>query len=92
MLKIRSFNQLDDWLQHNDFQRIVPRKMRLPRIDAIGDRLKVIEIADIMALHHSIIRTSIQNKLVRNGTIDAYKVVAFDGVELFGSTKESCDK
>ena len=47
MLKIRSFNQLDDWLEHNDFRRIVPKKMRLPRIDAIRDSLKVIEIKDI---------------------------------------------
>jgi len=90
MLKIRSFNQLDDWLEHNDFRRIVPKKMRLPRIDAIRDSLKVIEITDIENLHHSIIRTSIKNKLVRNGTIDGYKVVAFDGVELFESTRKSC--
>ena len=91
MLKIRSFNQLDDWLEHNDFQRIVPKKMRLPRIDAIRDSLKVIEIKDIETLHHGIITTSLKNKLVRNGTIDGYKVVAFDGVELFESTKKSCD-
>lgn len=88
MLKMRSFNQLDDWLEHNDFKRIVPRKMRLPRIDAIRDGLKVIEITDIV--HHSIIKTSIQNKLVQNGTIDGYKVMAFDGVELFESKKKSC--
>jgi len=91
ILKIRSFNQLDDWLEHNDFKRIAPQKMRFPRIDAIRDSLKVIEIKGIEALHHSIIRTSIQNKLVRNGTIDVYKVVAFDGVELFESTKKNCD-
>ena len=90
MLKIRSFNQLDDWLEHNDFRRIVPRKMRLPRIDAIRDSLKVMELTDIQAFHHSIITTSIKNKLVRNGTIDGYKVVAFDGVELFESTKKNC--
>ncbi|MBP2628260.1 MAG: transposase [Firmicutes bacterium] len=41
MLKIRSFNQLDDWLEHNDFRRIVPKRMRLPRIDAIRNSLKV---------------------------------------------------
>ena len=81
----------DDWLEHNDFRRIVPSKMRLPRIDAIRDSLNVIEITDIVALHHSIIRTSTKNKLVRNGTIDGYTVVAFDGVELFESTKKSCD-
>ena len=91
MLKIRSFNQLDDWLEHNDFRRIVPRKLRLPRIDAIRDSLKVIEIKDIVALHHSIIRTSTKNKLVCNGTIDGYKVVAFDGVELFESTRNIID-
>ena len=91
MLKIRSFNQLDDWLEHNDFRRIVPKKMRLPRIDAIRDSLKVIEISNIQTLHHSIISTSVKNKLVRNGTINGYKVVAFDGVELFKSTKKSCD-
>ena len=75
MLKIRSFNQLDDWLEHDDFKRIVPRKMRLPRIDVIRDSLKVIELTNIETLHHSIITTSIKNKLVRNGTIDGYKVV-----------------
>jgi len=90
MLKIRSFNQLDDWLEHNDFRRIVPKKMRLPRIDAIRDSLKVIDIRDVESLHHNIIRTSTKNKLVRNGTIDGYKVVAFDGVELFESTRKSC--
>ncbi|WP_378956949.1 hypothetical protein [Pelosinus sp. sgz500959] len=82
---------MDDWLEHNDFRRIIPRKMRLPRIDAIRDSLKLVEIADIEPLHHSIIRTSTKNKLVRNGTIDGSKVVAFDGVELFESTKKSCD-
>lgn len=61
MLKIRSFNQLDDWLEHNNFQKIVPRKMRLPRIDAIRDSLKVIEIKNIETLHHSIITTSKTN-------------------------------
>ena len=45
MLKIRSFNQLDD---------------------------------------------SIQNKFVRKGTIDGFKVVAIDGVETFESTNKSC--
>ena len=37
MLKIRSFNQLDDYLEYNDFRGLVPKKMRLPRIDAIRD-------------------------------------------------------
>jgi len=91
MLKIRSFNQLDNWLEYNDFKRIVSKKMRLPRIDAIRDSLKVFETNGVEAFHHSIIRTAIKNKFMRNGTIDGYKVVAIDGVELFESTKKSCE-
>lgn len=90
MLKIRSFNQLDDWLEHNDFKRIVARKMRFPRIDAIRDSLKVMGIKTLNVFHYGIIRTSIKNKLVRDGTIDGYTVAAFDGVELFESIKKSC--
>jgi hypothetical protein len=80
MLKMRSFNQLDNWLEHDDFRRIVPKKMRLPRIDAVRDSLKVMEINDVAGCHYSIIKVSIKNKLVRNGTVDGYTVVALDGV------------
>jgi hypothetical protein len=41
-------------------------------------------------MHESIIKKARANKLVKNGTIDGYKVVAFDGVEMFESTKKSC--
>ncbi len=44
MLKMRSFNQLDDWLEHNDFRRIVSARIKFPRIDAIRDSLKVMDI------------------------------------------------
>ena len=90
MLKIRSFNQLDDYLEYNDFKGLVPKKMRLPRIDAIRDSLKCFCLKSLQAMHSAIIRCSIQNKLVQNGTIDGYKVVAIDGVETFESTKKSC--
>jgi hypothetical protein len=90
MLKIRSFNQLDDWLENNDFKKVVSKKMKLPRIDAIRDSLKGFEIETVEKMHDSIIKESRENKLFRDGTIDGYKVVAFDGVELFESTKKSC--
>ena len=70
MLKIRSFNQLDDYLEYDDFRRLVPKKMRLPRIDAIRDSLKCFCLKSVEVVHSAIIKTSIQNKLVRNGTID----------------------
>jgi hypothetical protein len=90
MLKIRSFNQLDDWLENGDFKNLVPKKTRLPRIDAIRDSLKVFEIKTVEEMHEKIIEESRNNKLFREGTIDGYKVAAFDGVELFESIKKSC--
>ena len=91
MLKMRSFNQLDNWLEHNDFRRIVSAKMNFPRIDAIRDSLKVMDIKDLEVFLNSIIKESIKNKIVRKGTIDGYKVTALDGVELFESIKKSCE-
>ena len=90
MLKIRSFNQLDDYLEYNDFKGLVPKKMRLPRIDAIRDSLKCFCLKSLQGMHNAIIRCSIQNKLVQNGTIDGYKVVAIDGVETLENTNKSC--
>ena len=90
MLKIRSLNQLDDWLENGDFKKLVPRKVRLPRIDAIRNSLECFDIKSLENMHDSIIKETKDNKLFRNGTIDGYKVVTFDGVELFESTKKSC--
>ena len=90
MLKIRSFNQLDDYLEYYDFKRLVPKKMRLPRIDAIRNSLKCFCLKSLQAMHNAIIRCSIQNKLVQNSTIDGYKVVAIDGIETFESINKSC--
>jgi hypothetical protein len=90
MMKIRSFNQLDDWLEYGDFKKLVPKNMRLPRIDVVRDSLKCIHIKGLEYMHDNIIKTTKANKLVRKGTIDGYSVVAFDGVELFESTKKNC--
>ena len=90
MLSIRSFNKLDDYLENKDFRKIVPKKMKLPRIGAIRDSLKTFEIDELVRVHDEILKKSKENKLYRNGTIDGLKVVALDGVELFESTKKSC--
>jgi hypothetical protein len=91
MLKIRSFNQLDNWLENKDFNKLVPRKLRLPRIDAVRDSLKSFDMDSLNKMHNDIVGESITKKLFRTGTIDGLKVVAFDGVELFESTKKCCE-
>ena len=90
MIKIRSFNQLDDYLEHGDFNKLAPKRTKLLRIDTVKDSLKSIELKPLKLMSNSIIKTSTDNKLFRNGTIDNYKVAAFDGVELFESTNKSC--
>jgi hypothetical protein len=90
MISIRSFNKLDDYLENKDFRKLVPRKMKLPRIGTIRDSLKTFEIDGLVRVHDEILKKSKQNKLYRNGTIDGLKVVALDGVELFSSKKKSC--
>jgi predicted transposase YbfD/YdcC len=92
MVSIRSFNKLDDYLENKDFKKLVPKKMKLPRIGAIRESLKGFEIDGLVNIHDEILKKSKRNKLYRNGTIDELKVVALDGVELFSSKKKSCSK
>lgn len=90
MLSIRSFNKLDDYLENKDFRKIIPKRMKLPRIGTVRDSLKTFEIDGLIGVHDEILKESKKNKLYRNGTIDGLKVVALDGVELFESKKKNC--
>jgi hypothetical protein len=57
----------------------------------LGRALSNFDLDGLNELNNSIIKTSIKNKVFRNGTIDGLKVVAIDGVELFESTKKCCN-
>ena len=61
-------------------------------IDAVRRCLSDFDLNGLKNIHDSIIRTTIKNKIFRNGTIDGLKVAAVDGVELFESAKKFCDK
>jgi len=90
MVSIRSFNKLDDYLENKDFRKLVPKKMKLPRIGTVRESLKTFEIDGLVRVHDEILKKSKQNKLYRDGTIDGLKVIALDGVELFSSKNKSC--
>ncbi len=47
ILRIQSFNQLNGMLKSKDFKNLVPKKTKLPLIDAIRDTLKTIVIKGI---------------------------------------------
>ncbi|WP_396276635.1 transposase [Haloimpatiens lingqiaonensis] len=92
MLQIRSFNRLEHWLKKGKFKKVIPKKTKMPRIDAVRRSLSDFDLDGLKEIHKHIIKTIVKNKVFRNGTIDKLKVVAIDGVELFESTKKCCDK
>lgn len=92
MLQIRSFNRLNHWLKKDKFKKVLPKKTSMPCIDAVRRCLSDFDLDGLKNIHTDIIKTTIKNKVFRNGTIDGLKVVAIDGVELFESTKKCCNK
>lgn len=92
MLQVRSFNRLDHWLEKGKFKKVLPKKTKMPRIDAVRRCLSDFDLEGLKNTHTDIIKTTIKNKVFRKGTIDSLKVVAIDGVELFESTKKCCNK
>ncbi|MCY6354815.1 transposase [Clostridium sp. ZS2-4] len=91
MLQIRSFNRLNHWLKKNKFKKVLPMNTKTPGIDAVRRCLSDFDLNGLKDIHKDIIKTTIKNKVFRNGTIDSLKVVAIDGVELFESTKKCCN-
>jgi hypothetical protein len=92
MLQIRSFNRLERMLKRNRFKKLLPKKTEMPYIDAVRRSLSDFDLDGLKDFHSHIVKTTIENKVFRNGTIDGLKVVAIDGTELFESTKKCCDK
>ena len=92
MLQIRSFNRLERLLKKSKLKKLLPKKTKMPYIDAVRRSLSDFDLDGLKDFHSHIVKTTIENKVFRNGTIDGLKVVAIDGTELFESTKKCCDK
>ncbi len=59
-------------------------------IDAVRRCLNDFDFDGLKDINKHIIKTTVKNKVFRNGTIDGLKVAAIDSVELFDSIKKSC--
>ncbi|MBU3097672.1 transposase [Clostridium sp. DSM 17811] len=92
MIRIQSFNELNNRIKSNDFRRLVSRKTKIPLIDTIRDTLKGINVQGLDDINVGIIKKSVENKVFRKGTIEGYKVAAIDGTKIFGSNKKSCEE
>ena len=78
-------------LHENEFNNIVAKGVKLPKIDTIRDALKVVEIAGLRGMLTHQIKKARENKVFNTGTIDRLVVTAIDGTQTFNSDKKSCD-
>jgi predicted transposase YbfD/YdcC len=92
LLRTRSFNNLNNMIEADEFRNVLPKDRKIPKIDTIRDTLKVIDIEWLREINKSIIKKTIENKVFENGTIDGLVVGAIDGTKFFGSNKKSCEK
>jgi len=63
----------------------------VPKIDAIRNSLKPVKMSSLTKINQSIIKKTIRNKVLDEGTIDGYMVAAIDGTNLFNSQSPHCD-
>lgn len=92
LLRIRSFNELNNLIKGNEFQKLYDRGTKLPKIDTIRDTLKVLDLYRLKELDKSIANKVFRNKVFKEGTIFGLRVVAIDGIKFFGNNKKSCKK
>ena len=92
LLRMKSFNELSLMIKNHEFRQLFPRGIKLPQIDAIRDTLKVIDLDGLKQVNRHIVKTAIENKVYKNGTVDGYMVAAIDGTKFFGSNKKSCSE
>jgi hypothetical protein len=93
IVQVRSFNRIQRWITKGKrFKNLFPKMSKMPKIDAIRGSMKAFNLKSLDKMHEGEIKKIYKNKVFRNGTIRGFKVVALDGVELFESTKKSCEE
>ena len=91
LLRIKSFNQLNFMIKTGEFNNMFSSKSGLPKIDAIRNSLKSVELSSLRKMNQSIIKKAVRNKVLDEGTVDGYTVAAIDGTKLFYNADPHCD-
>lgn len=76
LLRIRSFNELNNMIKDNEFQKLYKRGTKIPKNDAIRDALKMLDLYKLQKLNRSIVNKVFRNKVFNEGTISGYVVAA----------------
>jgi hypothetical protein len=87
----RPVNELNNMIKDNEFSMVLPIGMKLPKIDAIRDALKVINVAGLREMLTHGIRKAKENKAFDNGTIDGLVIAAMYGTQVYNSDKKDCE-
>jgi len=56
MLQIRSFNRLDHWLKKGKFKKLLPKRTKFPRIDAVRWSLSNFDLEGLKNIQNHILR------------------------------------
>jgi hypothetical protein len=70
LFRIKKLNELNCLLKENEFKNLIPKGERLQQIVTIRDTLKSIHLKGLGKINISIIKKAIENKVLKNGTID----------------------
>ena len=93
IFQVSSFNRMKYFIEDNKqrFKNLFPKGTRLPKIDALREIVKEMELTDVRAMHERVVDKAIENKVLRTNTINGLRVSAVDGVELFSSKVKCCE-
>ena len=92
VFQVSSFHDLQFWLERSNarFSHLFRKGTRLPKTDALRDILKRMHLCDVKNMFESIVDKLVENKVLRQNTINGFRVAAVDGVEVFSSRLKSC--
>lgn len=90
--RVSSFNEMQFWVEESKsrFGHLFKKGTHLPKIDALRGIVKMMRIEDVQNLFDSVIDRLIENKVLRENTINGLRVAAVDGVEVFKSRVKYC--
>jgi len=64
-------------IKNNEFNKLLPRGTKKTQVNAIRDKLEVIDVNGLKQINQHIVKKAVENKVYENGTIYGYTVILF---------------
>lgn len=95
VFRLPSVNALEGHLKRPPFQRLIGRRacagQKSFSADTVARVLDSLELSDLRTVLHDVLGKAERNKVFREGSYGARRVVALDGWESFSSYKRRCE-